>query len=346
MKMNKKYVSASLMALGVLTMSSMVAQPAFAADLGLKLNTQVNINADKNESHPVLRMMGDQDFSGGILNNGHRIFGTVTAISGTTITVSSKNNATNTTTTYTINAANAKIDKNKAAITISGIAVGDLIVAEGPVTGTTLVAASIHDGDKINMPGGPDMNHGGIAGKVTAVSGSTITVSGKKGPTTVTYSVNAANAVVTKNGATSTVSAIAVGDEVKIEGKVSGTAVTATRINDGKMPEPVMPQGNGQPIVGGTVTAVSGNTITITNKSNISYTIDATSATFIKNGANATLSSIAVGDSVVAQGAVNGTTVTAASVTDQGKAETGKPAGESKGFLGSIASFFGHLFGF
>ena len=45
-----------------------------------------------------------------------------------------------------------------------------------------------------------------------------------------------------------------------------------------------LPAGNGQPIVGGAVTAVSGDTITITNTAGVTYTIDATSASFTKGG--------------------------------------------------------------
>lgn len=110
------------------------------------------------------------------------------------------------------------------------------------------------------------------------------------------------------------------------------------------------PAGNGQPVIGGKVTAVSGNIVTVTNKSNVTYTIDATNATVTKAGiATATITNVAVGDSIVAQGAINGTSMTAASVLDQGT--TPSVSGSSQpekrgGMMNSIGGFFSHLFGF
>ncbi len=194
----------------------------------------------------------------------------------------------------------------------------------------------------------------GIFGTVTAVNGNTITVSSKsmdKNATTqvtTTYVVNASGAIVDKNKAASTVSAIVVGDNVMVEGKVDGTNVTATRVHigilaktDGKA---TIPEGNGQPIIGGTVTAVNGNTITITNKSNVSYTIDATSAKITKSGTTATVANIAVGDSLVAQGTINGNSVTAVNIVDSGAM---KGSAEAKvGLFGRISGFFARIFGF
>lgn len=110
--------------------------------------------------------------------------------------------------------------------------------------------------------------------------------------------------------------------------------------------------GNGQPIVGGKVTAVSGNSLTITNASNVTYTVDATNAKVIAGKTLATIASVKVGDQVVAQGTVNGTAVVASSIMDA-QLPPASPAGkpttpklESKGFFGGIGSFFSHLFGF
>jgi hypothetical protein len=64
------------------------------------------------------------------------------------------------------------------------------------------------------------------------------------------------------------------------------------------------------------------------------------------------LSNVSVGDSVVVQGTVNGTNVTASSVMVQGSAgsnanaNTNANAGAHMGFMGGIANFFKHLFGF
>ena len=197
----------------------------------------------------------------------------------------------------------------------------------------------------------------GIFGTVSSVSGNTLTVTSKRGmmnsnSATTTYTVDASSATVTKAGVASTVSAIAVGDTVSVQGTVNGTNVTAKTIRDG-VNQPVV-QGNGQPIVAGKVTAISGNIITITNQSNVTYTIDATNATITKGNEKSVISNVAVGDQVIAQGTINGNSVVASSVIDRGgvkaiETETEKPAGFMNGMMnrmmGGFKNFF-HMFGF
>lgn len=197
------------------------------------------------------------------------------------------------------------------------------------------------------------------------------------------YTVDATNAKIYKGSATSTVSvsAINVGDTVIVQGTVSGTNVAATVIRDGVMPAriggPGMPrrvfggasstasgsgtpiiQGNGEPVVGGNVTAINGTTLTVTNAGNVTYTIDAASSTVVVKGASSTLANVAVGDNVIVQGVVNGNSVTASSIIDQGaKPGTGSANGSSTpprgnplgffgGLFGAVGGFFQHLFGF
>jgi hypothetical protein len=131
----------------------------------------------------------------------------------------------------------------------------------------------------------------------------------------------------------------------------AGTA-TSTRykmMSGRKRPKTPLISGNGQPIVGGTVAIVSGNTLSVTNASNVTYTVDASSATIVKANATSSVSNIAVGDRVVVQGAVNGTSITASSVVDQGVAKnpTGSnQSGNRRGFMGSIRGFLHNMFGF
>ena len=261
-----------------------------------------------------------------------------------------------------------------AALALGSVALGSVALA-----GTAL-AASITPPPGVQSEQGEGMRAGiggfmrpVVVGTVSTMNGTTLTVSAKSfqrpatpgtAPTALatTYTVDASAATVTKAGAASTVSAIAVGDTVMIQGTVTGTNVVATKINDGVMgrgafgqkpsgTKPVTPAitGNGQPVVGGKVTAVSGSTVTITNASNVTYTIDATNATVTKGGVPAaTLSNVVVGDTLVVQGTVNGTSVTASSVIDQGaapSATSGSPAAH-RGILSSIGGFFAHLFGF
>ncbi len=248
---------------------------------------------------------------------------------------------------------------------LSGLIVGSALIGSFALASTAFAAGP----GEFNRRVAP-MPRPAVTGTVASVSGSTLNVPARgwarasPTPATPTYTVNAANATVTKNGAASTVSAITVGDQVMVRGTVSGTNVTATVINDGKaLGRPDMSEkrsdmmevashtpeiaGNGQPVIGGSVVSVSGNTLTITNASNVTYTVDATSAKIVKAGVTgATLSNITVGDKVVVQGTVNGTAVTAASVLDQGTTPAAGQPAPRRGFMGSIGGFFSNLFGF
>jgi hypothetical protein len=188
---------------------------------------------------------------------------------------------------------------------------------------------------------------------------------------TTVYTIDATNAKIIKDGATSTIASVSVNDVIMAQGTVTGTNVVATVIRDGMggsmngegggrgegtstrpMPPTTPIQGNGQPVVAGTITVISGNTITVTNASNVTYTIDATSAKIVKNGTTTVISGLATGDSLVIQGTVNGNSVTASSIIDQGvHVQGGSPtttpvAGSHNGFLGTISDFFKHIFGF
>ena len=164
-----------------------------------------------------------------------------------------------------------------------------------------------------------------------------------------------------KGNATSTISDIVVGDNVVIQGTVTGTSVKATTIRDGMIRNPganagsnPQVQGNGQPVVAGTVVSVSGSVINVTNSGNVTYAVDTTNSKFESRGqqGTSTISNVSVGDRVIAQGAVNGTSVTASLVIDQGNPSNvpqgghGDDRGSRSGFFGSIGNFFKHLFGF
>lgn len=83
--------------------------------------------------------------------------GTVSAVSGNTITLTGKNG-----TTYTIDAGAATITKD-LTVTVGDVKVGDTIVADGTVSGTSVAATIIHDG-KLAMGG--MMGHRGHGGKM------------------------------------------------------------------------------------------------------------------------------------------------------------------------------------
>ncbi len=207
-------------------------------------------------------------------------------------------------------------------------------------------------------------------GKVTAISGTSLTVLAHMGLSssseTTTYTVLSANAKVFKNNATSSLSAIAVGDTVVVMGTTNGQTITATSIRDGVVPMgrggnmgsstdrdqngngPSI-TGNGQPVMLGTISSINGSSVTITNKSNVSYTVDATNARIVKGNTTIAVSSLSPGDTVIVQGAVNGSAVTATSIIDTMKPiksanDDGGPNGG--GFMGAIGRFFSKIFGF
>lgn len=223
-----------------------------------------------------------------------------------------------------------------------------------------------------------------VVGTVTSINGSTLTVTSnskvglawgkdddedddtpKATPAPIVYTVNASNASVFKGGTASNVANIAVGDKVKVQGTITGTNIVAVAIRDEvkkdddekqenkkQKPESTpLIQGNGQPIIMGIVSAVNGTTLTVTNRSNIAYTVDASTAKIQKRSSLSTLSEVVVGDNVIVQGTINGTAITAYSVIDQGTkpSPSVKPNDKEKArsnFFGGIGRFLQHLFGF
>jgi hypothetical protein len=234
-----------------------------------------------------------------------------------------------------------------------------------------------------NLPNKGMMNRQGkkmmkpvVFGTVTTINGNTLTVTGKENngvntPTT-TFTVDATNAKIMKANVAGTISSIVVGDTVMIQGTITGTNVVAVMIRDGQMmgkgirgdnngngndneigkTPPVSPiSGNGQPVIAGTISAVNGTSITITNKSNIVYTVDVTNAKIVRGQTTILASAVAVGDMVIVQGTFNGNSITASSVIDQAKLPTTTTGTNTqpevhRGFFGSIGHFFSNIFGF
>lgn len=158
-----------------------------------------------------------------------------------------------------------------------------------------------------------------VLGKVTAISGTTITVQDQKPgeSTTTEYTVDASSAKVLKGSqgaapAESSVSAIAVGDMIAVRGAVNGSSVSATEIMDGVIPHGGRGMGRGTK---GTVLSVSGTTITLTGSDGQTYTVDASAAQIGKVTA-ISIGDVKVGDTLNVMGEVSGTTVTAKHIMD------------------------------
>jgi hypothetical protein len=82
--------------------------------------------------------------------------GTVSAVNGTTVTLTGKDGKT-----YSVEAGSAAITKNMT-VAVSDIKVGDTLMAQGSVDGTTVTATNIHDGvpPMGGMMGERGMGHG------------------------------------------------------------------------------------------------------------------------------------------------------------------------------------------
>jgi hypothetical protein len=166
------------------------------------------------------------------------------------------------------------------------------------------------------MPGGCN----GMGGDVIALTGSAITVLNREGSST-TYAITSTT-TVTKDRASSTIAALALGESVHIN--VSSTdATTATSID-------IVPAN-----IAGKVTAVSGDTITIAGPDGTTGTIDVTSSTtFAKSGATASLSDVTVGSFVFAEGTF-GATATTIDATSVGIGQPSPGTGPGpRGFAG------------
>ena len=155
MKKNKKVLAASLLALGVLMASGSAfadTTPATGAPEqdGQEMMHQGHMRGEQRPEGMKDGMSGREDMR-------PVVAGTVSAISGSSITVTDSR----TNTVYTVDASGATIHKAStdiktapAVITVSGIAVGDTITVQGTITGTTVTAKNIMDGKMMGGMGG------------------------------------------------------------------------------------------------------------------------------------------------------------------------------------------------
>ena len=232
MKNNLSKVSKSVIALGAIAM------------VGGGLGVAAMANADTLAPTTTTSSISAQAARGA---HAPGVMGKVTAVNGTTLTVSSTNRKTSAVTVYTVDATNAKVMKftapttqgaarvAPATITVSGISVGDTVMVSGTISGTNVTATNIMDGMMMGGHGmggrGGQQGPHGATGKITAVNGSTVTITDSKGNT---YTIDASSSKLEKIS-TISVSDLAVGDTISVQGTVSGTSVAAKNIIDGVM---------------------------------------------------------------------------------------------------------------
>ena len=175
-------------------------------------------------------------------------------------------------------------------------------------------------------------------GVVTAVTDTSITVKHLDG-TSTTYPITSTTALY--EGLTSiAASSLAVGQHVEIElSSANSTLAQSINVQVPVLFAVTVPNNNVQvPVLFGTVTAVQGDTITISDLEGFSRTIVVdSSTTYTKSGATATLADISVGTLISAEGTVdaNLTSLDATSVSmGQPTSPTGGQGPGGPGFGG------------
>lgn len=284
--------------------------------------------------------------------------GTVSAISGATITLAVPRDLVGvlTTVNFTVNATNATVTKNGVTNTVSSIAVGDNVVVRGTITGTNIVATTIRVVQNNQGEGDSNRMNPIVVGKVSVINGKILTVISQQetNNTATTFTVDATNAKLLRGNTTIKLSDITVGDNVVVQGTLTGTNVVATLIRDGKVGNGngsdnnqalLQIQGNGQPIIAGTISAINGSVLTVTN-TNAVYSVDAANAKIVQGKNTISLSGVKTGDSVVVQGTVNGTSATASTIPVTASTIIDSNATTHLGFFASIGQWFKHLFRF
>ena len=201
---------------------------------------------------------------GGAMPGAMGTIGTITAIDGSTITLSARaggppgQSSSSTATTVSVTTTDSTTVSSAVAGSLPDIAVGDQISAMGTGSATALTATSVTDngtnattdiggpggggfggGGQGTPPGGsaggaagggqPDTSRMRVAGKVTAIDGSAITVTTSTGTAKITVSPS------TTYSTTETVALadLKVGDTAMVQGATSGSTVAATSIRIG-----------------------------------------------------------------------------------------------------------------
>jgi hypothetical protein len=271
----------------------------------LESKVQSWLGNDEDSDDGDVRTVKSAESPSGLLNWSFdpALIGTVTAVNGSTIIVKAGQNGT----IYTVDTNNATV----RTATGSTIAVGDTVLVQGAINGTSVVATSVLSAKaKGDLKKQIIDNFTGIVGQITAINGTTVTVLGKNN---VTYTITATNAKIWKNkNKMVALSDLKVGDTVIVQGTINGSAVTATNIY------PIhLPGFFDRAAVSGTVTAISDTTITLKSTDGTVYTITtATAKVKVDDGKDASLSKIKVGDVITVTGSIAGTTVTADMITD------------------------------
>ncbi len=244
--------------------------------------------------------------------------GEVTAVATDTITIK-----TSTSEVFTVTTADAAIRRADKKTTTAPV-VGETVYVIGIKNSSSIVASLIIVGkSESEVKPTTEEKRQGYFGAITAKDDTSLTVLSANN---VSYTVTLATDVeiwINKDKQTS-LSGLVVGDNVMIQGTLSGTTISAKKIVALHLPAGM---------IIGKVTASSTDSLTVQGTDNKSYTVVTTDASIKPKGKNGT---IAIGDNVVVKGDLAGTTLTAETVTE------GKVNG---GFFYRVGLFFKGIFG-
>ena len=281
--------------------SKTIAIATLAVTLALPLAVFAQDGGNGNAGGSITGKMHSEGKRMGTKITTNMVSGTVTGISGNTITLTSSAS----TTPFTVDATNAKLlRKFGASMVITDIQTGDTLQVRGTVSGSSVIATTIRD---MSL----QAKNGTFSGTISAMNGTSFTLQSKeRGSQTINTT---STTVFKKNGQAATLSDLASGQTVTVSGVWDRTNsnVTATKVNIVIKMVSVN--------IKGTLQSVSGTTLTILGSDSVNYSVDASKAKVTyKNGHKGTVSILQTNDSLQVMGrqVASSTTVTALVVKD------------------------------
>jgi hypothetical protein len=204
--------------------------------LPVLLLTALTVTAHAQEGAPAGGRRGGQ---GGGMGPGRGVGGTVTAISGTTITVKTEDGDTYQILTSANSHIMKRVDRQPDPVKITDIHVGDVVTASGEIdakaktVGAVFVMVLTPEQAAQAKKMRDDFGKTWTAGEVTALKDLDITIKRRDG-VTQTVSVDE-NTSFKKRDDSITLADIQVGDMLRATGALKGTSFLAATVNVGRM---------------------------------------------------------------------------------------------------------------
>lgn len=231
-------IKSKAIATGVIALSLFAAAPVFAdtnveSNNGLHLGLFTKIlRAEQRENRQEDRQQDRKDAREDAKQNHatstnasttkqFTIEGTVTFVSGSTLTVVGNHGAT-----YSVNAANASVvGHNNVVLTLAALAVNDKVAVTGTLSNNMIIASKIKDkSDETGKTAKPlKVMRSVSAGIVTAINGASVTLSNFGSSGTTNLTTNTATKYFVKGSATSS-AALTTGAHVLVLGTSTATS--------------------------------------------------------------------------------------------------------------------------